>query len=97
MLENIANVYLNEGDVVLDIGAQVGILTVLFSKMVGCKGKVIAFEPFPENYEALSKALQVNLVNNVTKEKLGVGTQEKSMFFLAKAIIRFNSIARESG
>lgn len=41
------------GMLVLDIGAHIGYFTWLFSDLVGPSGKVIAFEPCPENYPLL--------------------------------------------
>jgi len=35
------------GDYVVDAGANHGFFTVLFSRLVGEKGKVDSFEPFP--------------------------------------------------
>src|SRR5208283_4552591 len=37
--------FLKPGDVVFDIGANVGLYTVLLAKTVGDKGRVLAFEP----------------------------------------------------
>ncbi|MGL5804752.1 MAG: FkbM family methyltransferase [Xenococcaceae cyanobacterium] len=42
------------GDVVLDIGANKGQYTVLFSHLVGPEGKVHAFEPIEPTYQRLS-------------------------------------------
>ena len=39
-----------EGDVVLDLGANVGYYSLLAARLVGEKGKVYAFEPEPVNY-----------------------------------------------
>lgn len=44
---------LKPGDVVLDIGAYVGMFTVKASKAVGEHGIVVAIEPSPENYAML--------------------------------------------
>lgn len=41
------------GDIVLDIGAYVGMFTVKAAGLVGMAGKVIAIEPGPENYDLL--------------------------------------------
>lgn len=42
----IIETYLTEGDIVFDIGANIGYYTLLFAKLVGPKGRVIAFEPY---------------------------------------------------
>lgn len=47
-------------DVVIDAGANCGHLTVLFSKLVGEKGKVFAFEPDKFNIEKIWKNIQLN-------------------------------------
>lgn len=49
-----------EDCVAYDIGANIGFSTLLLSQAVGEKGKVIAFEPFPENVERLQKNLDLN-------------------------------------
>ena len=55
----------NEGDVVFDVGAHVGFYTLLGSLLVGRKGRVIAFEPVPENLNYLKQHLEINSVSNV--------------------------------
>jgi FkbM family methyltransferase len=56
---------LGEGDTVYDVGANVGIHTLLFSRLVGPKGKVYAFEPFPQNLDRLRANLDLNKIENV--------------------------------
>ena len=46
---------IKNGDVVLDIGANIGYYTLIFAKLVGNSGKVFAFEPEPENFKILQK------------------------------------------
>lgn len=41
------------GMLVVDVGAHIGYFTCLFSELVGESGKVIAFEPNPDNYQLL--------------------------------------------
>lgn len=57
---------LREGDVVLDIGANIGYYTVLFARRVGPSGHVFAFEPEPNNFALLTKNVQMNGYTNVT-------------------------------
>jgi FkbM family methyltransferase len=45
------------GDVVWDIGANVGIYTELFCKWVGPEGRVVAFEPNPEPFARMQQRL----------------------------------------
>jgi FkbM family methyltransferase len=53
------------GDIVVDIGAHIGLYTIISSKRVGFNGKVVAIEAHPENFEILSRNIQVNKLTNV--------------------------------
>ena len=44
---------IKKGDVVFDIGANIGYFTVLFSKICGQKGEIHAFEPVPPTFKKL--------------------------------------------
>lgn len=57
---------LKPGDVVLDLGANVGFYTILASRLVGPQGKVFAFEPLHRNLTYLSRHLRLNQCTNVT-------------------------------
>lgn len=54
-----------EGDVVVDLGANLGYYTLLAARLVGQKGKVYAFEPEPINYSLLLKNIELNGYDNV--------------------------------
>lgn len=54
------------GMTVLEIGANVGFYTLLFSGLAGEKGKVLAFEPDPENFRLLSKSAAGHGAANIT-------------------------------
>lgn len=58
------NVFLKKGDVCIDAGANIGTMTILFSKAVGETGSVIAIEPVVE--KILQKNIEVNHITNVT-------------------------------
>jgi FkbM family methyltransferase len=56
--------YVAENDVVYDIGANFGFHTLLASRLVGNQGRVIAFEPLPENLESMKQFLSLNGCSN---------------------------------
>lgn len=53
------------GDVVLDIGANIGYYTLIFAGLVGENGRVFAFEPDPDNFILLNKNVKENKFENV--------------------------------
>ena len=69
------------GDVVVDIGANIGYYTILMSKLVGNSGKVYAFEPGSENFELLSKNIKKNNCTNVILENKTVSNETKTSVF----------------
>lgn len=54
-----------KGDVVYDIGANIGYFTVMLASMVGPEGRVYAFEPDPRNIELLEANVKANNLLNV--------------------------------
>jgi FkbM family methyltransferase len=62
---NLIKEKVKEGFTVLDIGAQVGYYTLIMAKLVGDKGKVIAFEPEPSNFALLKKNVEINGYGNI--------------------------------
>jgi FkbM family methyltransferase len=64
--------YLKNGDVFIDIGANIGLFTLVASKIVGADGLVYAFEPMQNSFDSLSAHLQLNNSKNVIAEKLAV-------------------------
>jgi FkbM family methyltransferase len=54
------------GDVVYDIGANVGFYSLLASAIVGETGHVYSFEPFPENFRELRRHLEMYHIKNCT-------------------------------
>jgi len=50
----------HKGQVVLDIGANVGAHTLHFARLVGSAGRVVAFEPTRFAYEKLCRNIEIN-------------------------------------
>jgi FkbM family methyltransferase len=57
---------LRPGQIVFDIGANIGYYTLLASQQVGSSGRVLAFEPFVRNIAFLHRHVSMNRADNVT-------------------------------
>jgi|SRR5579884_1470587 len=63
------------GDVVLDVGANLGFVSVMFAQLVQPGGHVFSFEPSPHTYAKLVKTVELNgLRDVVTPLNLGCGS-----------------------
>ncbi len=67
------------GDTVVDIGANIGYYSVVAGKLVGEKGRVIAFEPDPVAASFIRKNLELNGLSNVTVEQKAVSNAPGSI------------------
>lgn len=75
---------LRQGDVVVDVGAFVGLYTVAAAKRVGPVGRVLAFEPDPANFLALCRHVRLNDVGDrVTAFQAAVGEADAEVLFQA--------------
>lgn len=75
--------YLRPGMCVLDVGANVGLYTVLASALVGPTGQVHAFEPSVVTHEWLLKNLRLNGCRNVKANRLALSKSERTMVLRA--------------
>ncbi|MDA3890636.1 MAG: FkbM family methyltransferase [Salinivirgaceae bacterium] len=57
--------YLKKDDFFIDIGANIGLFTLLASEKCGTQGKIIAFEPSPTTYKRLIENIKLNNLQNV--------------------------------
>jgi FkbM family methyltransferase len=68
--------YLREGMTVFDVGANVGELTLLFSRFVGAGGVVHAFEPCGQTFERLESVCRAASLRNVRLNRLALAEDE---------------------
>lgn len=68
--------YIKPGNLVLDIGANIGVFTVFFAKSVGETGAVIAFEPQRLVFQSLCANVALNSLTNVLCWQQAVGEEK---------------------
>jgi FkbM family methyltransferase len=74
------------GATAFDVGANIGYITLLLARCVGPAGRVVAFEPLPENLERLRRHLALNgLAGRVTVAPFAVGRTAGRAPFLVHA------------
>lgn len=69
------------GSVTLDLGANVGFFSLLFSRLGGEAGRVVAFEPLPENLCRLNHHLRINSTKYMVVVRAAVGAEPGRMKF----------------
>jgi FkbM family methyltransferase len=74
---------LREGDTVVDIGANSGVLTVLMGAAVGPTGTVVAVDPSPRAIERVQAQARVNTFANVRVVQAALGATARRETFLA--------------
>jgi len=76
---------IKKGDVVFDIGANIGYFTLIFAKLVGENGKVFAFEPSPDVFAILQKNVEINGYKNIVLSQKAVSSKtEKIKLYLCE-------------
>jgi FkbM family methyltransferase len=66
---------LKPGMTVIDIGANQGLYSLMFSRLVGETGAVIAFEPEPDMFAALETNVSANSSKNLECHRLALGSK----------------------
>ncbi len=67
---------LKHGDVIIDIGANSGLYSIFYSKLVGDIGAVHAFEPDIHSYSLLQENLKLNNCDNVLTYNFALSNKE---------------------
>ena len=93
-LQSLFKKIMKQGQYVIDVGANVGLHSVLFSKLVGNDGHVFCVEPVRETAEQLRINLLLNGCNNTTVFDCGLGSSvdEKAIFVLPEKNIGGSTI-----
>lgn len=68
-------------DFIFDIGANIGIYSLIASKKIGGSGRVYAFEPAPVAYSSLKKNIELNNFNNIVVIQKGISDKSGEAIF----------------
>jgi FkbM family methyltransferase len=70
------------GDYVVDLGANIGAYTLIFSKLVGKQGMVTSIEAESDNAKRLEHNVKINNMQNVEIHHIGVSDKSESLLLL---------------
>ena len=68
--------YIRKGDLVIDVGANIGFISAFMLGLVGESGDVHSFEPVPEYFERLKKVKDDNPQFTISVNAMAMGDQE---------------------
>jgi len=71
----LVNQFVKEGDIVIDVGANIGYYTIICSELVGFNGHVYAFEPTQHFGQVLNENLSLNKISNVSVCDYGLSNE----------------------
>ena len=75
--------HVQNGDIAVDVGACLGLYTVIFSRLVGTKGHVFAFEPDPYMFRLLRANIKALELKNVSAVAMALAdTNSVSDFYV---------------
>lgn len=66
---------LRPGDTVIDVGANMGLVTLTCAKLVGPSGRVVAYEPNPAMIELLRQSIDRNGFSNIELNAIALGKE----------------------
>ena len=78
------SIRIEEGDVVFDIGANVGVFSLYASLVKGTK--IFSFEPHPENFKKLRNNILNNKIKNIEYLNYALGIDNEDRFMIEGSI-----------
>ena len=95
--ERLLDICLNDSDVFVDVGANIGGLSLKAASRVGSKGKVYSIEAHPVTYHYLVGNIRLNKFTNIKTFNMAVGEKEGVVNFTNKRADDMNEISSEGG
>ena len=75
---NIDDYGITESDIVIDIGAHIGLFSLRVSKLC-TKGKIFSYEPIKDNFECLVSNLKLNKLEHILPFNLAVSSDSSKL------------------
>lgn len=66
---------LKKGDIFLDIGSNIGLMSLFASKKVKNEGTIFSFEPLPGTFRMLEENIKLNKAQNISAYKFAIGNK----------------------
>jgi len=95
LLERFILQAIRPGDVIFDVGAQVGLIAVIAARTAGPDGHVYCFEPNGYNFQMLNQAIKENRLANVTTYRVGVGISPGRALFVEETLSGYSQQAED--
>ena len=70
------------GKTIYDVGGHIGLISMFFARAVGRSGRVIAFEPNPDNVAAIRDHIALNGFANILVLPIGLGRRRETLKFV---------------
>ena len=70
---------IQNGNIALDIGANIGYYSIMLSRLVGDTGRVLCFEPTNHYRKVLEKNLDINNLKNVEIYQFGLSNKKQEL------------------
>jgi FkbM family methyltransferase len=81
------------GATFVDVGAHIGLLTLVAARTVGETGRVIAIEPIPKVYQLLKRAISLNGIEPfVSMHQIACGSLKESKTFYVTNVLGHSSL-----
>lgn len=96
-IENFLRAYLRAGDVVVDVGANIGTTALTASTVVGTDGRVTAIEAHPRTFRYLKGNIELNERTNIEAVNLAVGETEGTIAFSNASSDDQNAVLSQGG
>jgi FkbM family methyltransferase len=95
-LTNFLLAELRPGDVAFDVGANIGLFTVLMARQVGTEGRVVAYEAEPANAALLRDNVALNYLNERVEivERAASDAEGRAAFFRTERFAGNSSLVR---